>query len=52
MLTVSPLTASVGAEGGAIEVRVSASAATCSWTAVSGVPWIVMEGGVAETGIG
>ena len=51
-LTVSPLAASVGAEGGAIEVRVSASAATCSWTAVSGVPWIVMEGGVGETGSG
>ena len=52
VLTVSPLTASVGAEGGAIEVRVSASAATCSWTAVSGVPWIVMEGGVGGTGSG
>ena len=52
LLTVSPMTASVGAEGGAIEVRVSASAATCSWTAVSGVPWIVMEGGVSQTGSG
>ena len=52
VLTVSPQTASVGAEGGTIEVRVSASAATCTWTAVSGVPWIVMEGGVGETGSG
>jgi hypothetical protein len=52
VLTVSPQTSSVGAEGGTIEVRVSASAATCTWTAVSGVPWIVMEGGVGETGSG
>ncbi|HWJ54731.1 MAG TPA: BACON domain-containing carbohydrate-binding protein, partial [Vicinamibacterales bacterium] len=52
VLTVSPMAASVGAEGGSLEVRVTASAPTCSWTAVSGVPWIVMEGGVGETGSG
>lgn len=50
VLTVSPQTASVGAEGGTIEVRVTASAATCSWTAGSEEPWIVMEGGVGDTG--
>ena len=50
--TVSPQNGSFGVEGGALEVSVGASAPTCSWTAASTVPWIVMVGGVGETGSG
>ena len=49
--TVSPLTGSVGSEGGTLEVSVVTSP-TCSWTAASTAPWIQMLGGVAETGSG
>ena len=50
--TVSPLTGAFGPEGGALDVSVTASAQTCTWTAVSTASWIVMEGGVGETGSG
>jgi hypothetical protein len=50
--TVTPLSGSFGADGGAVEVTVAASAQTCGWTAVSAAPWISLEGGVSETGNG
>jgi hypothetical protein len=51
-LTVSPLVSAMSADGGSLEVVVTASASTCTWTAASAVPWIVMEGGVGEVGSG
>jgi hypothetical protein len=40
--TVTPSTASFAAEGGGGELVVTASAATCTWTAASGEPWITI----------
>ncbi len=49
---VDPRSGSFGAEGGFLEVTVTASAQTCTWTAQSATPWIALEGGVVETGTG
>jgi hypothetical protein len=50
--SVTPMEAAFPAEGGVLEVVVTASAATCGWTAQSATPWIALEGGVTETGSG
>jgi hypothetical protein len=50
--TVTPLAGSFTADGGALDVTVTASAPTCTWTAVSAAPWISLVGGVGETGSG
>ncbi len=39
---VAPARQTVVAEGGQAEVTVTASATSCTWTAVSNVPWIVV----------
>jgi hypothetical protein len=41
-LEVSPQTVSVGAAGNEDNIRVTASASSCGWTAVSNAPWITV----------
>lgn len=48
---VSPLSASFGASGGTASVDVS-TAAGCSWTSTSGVPWATITGGTVGSGPG
>lgn len=48
---LSSESASVGAAGGALSVNVTATG-NCSWTAVSGVPWMVVTSGAAGAGAG
>jgi trimeric autotransporter adhesin len=43
--TVSPQSESVGAGGGDGTIRVTASASSCAWTAVSNVAWITVSSG-------
>jgi Domain of unknown function (DUF5666)/Putative binding domain, N-terminal/Viral BACON domain len=43
--TVSPQSESVGAGGGDGTIRVTASASSCAWTAVSNVAWITLSPG-------
>jgi hypothetical protein len=48
--TVSPLTESFPTAGGEGTTRIDASAGNCPWTAVSGVPWIVLASGGGNGG--
>jgi hypothetical protein len=50
--TVAPLSQSFGPEGGGGQLAVSATAASCTWTATSGVPWLTLTGGTQRTGSG
>jgi hypothetical protein len=50
--TVAPLSQSFGPEGGGGQLAVSATAASCTWTATSGVAWITLTGGTQRTGSG
>jgi hypothetical protein len=50
--TIQPGGQTVAAAGGPGTVDVSASAATCSWTAVSTASWITITGGASGTGSG
>ncbi len=50
--TVAPATTSFAGEGGASEVTVTASAATCAWTAQPAVAWIAIQGSAGGTGSG
>jgi hypothetical protein len=50
--TVAPGTATFPAAGGSGDIVVTASAATCAWTAASAAPWIVIQGATGGTGSG
>lgn len=50
--TVAPLAASVGAGGGNRQVTVAPSAQSCTWTAASTAPWLVVVNGAQGTGTG
>jgi hypothetical protein len=51
-ITVAPTAASFPSAGGTADVVVTASAATCAWTASAGVPWITFQGSAGGTGSG
>ena len=48
--TVTPPSASFPTAGGDGTIRIDASAGNCAWTAVSGVPWIVVASGGGSGG--
>ncbi len=50
--TIVPGTASYPSAGGSGDVVVTASAATCAWTATSAAPWLVIQGAAGGTGSG
>ena len=50
--TVAPTTQSFGADGGTERITVTASSASCSWTASAGVPWITVTSGAQGGGNG
>ena len=50
--TISPTTQSVANTGGSGSIAVTASTATCAWTAISAADWIVVADGASRTGSG
>ena len=50
--SIAPNAATLPAAGGSGEIVVTASAATCAWTATSAAPWITIQGAAAGTGSG
>jgi hypothetical protein len=50
--SIAPNTATFPAAGGNGEVVVTASAATCTWTAASAAPWLAIQGLAGGTGSG
>lgn len=51
-LSISPASASLPPDGGTAVVAVSASGATCAWTAVSNAAWLTILEGASGTGAG
>jgi matrixin/thrombospondin type 3 repeat protein len=49
---ISPPTASIGALGGEGTATVTTSLPSCSWTASTSVPWIIITDGTSGTGAG
>ena len=50
--SIAPARQAMGAGGGARTVTVTASSATCPWSATSGAAWITITAGAAGTGSG
>lgn len=50
--TLSSTHETVGSSGGALTIGVDASHARCTWTVVSGVPWIAIDGASSRSGSG
>jgi hypothetical protein len=50
--TIAPTSDQIDADGGNGTISVNASAASCSWTAASDVPWITITSGQSGRGDG
>jgi hypothetical protein len=49
---ISPMSQDVPAGGGSGSIVVTASPASCAWTATAGVPWLTITSGASGTGDG